>query len=548
MELTNLDHVKGSLIEEINKRCEDKIIEPTNAKLLIELIKNTDSIAKAIAIAELGTTYKRTGFHFDKRLEKIGRDIKYLKKNTDLSFITNDKSNTHQLIIGDNYDALLNLNITYKGLIDVIYIDPPYGADSMGAFANTNYTNSLSRDNLMSMLYPRLFLAKDLLSDDGVIFISIDDKNQAYVKCLMDEIFGEDKCLFVAPRITKKGGKSTGNIQKNHDYIVAYGMSKDIEFSQEEKDISSYSLEDEFVETRGKYKLTQTLDYNSLQYSKNMDYVIEIDGKQFVPGGDIEEQKKRHNGQHGKTDWVWRWSKSAFEWGLKAGLVVVKGDRIYTKTYLNARKVNRKNELEIIDATKAYTTLSYIENEYSNDNGKKELDKIFKDSNRLFKNPKPSALIKTLINMVCQKQDAIILDFFAGSGTTGQAVLELNKDDGENGRRKFILCTNNEVTESNPNGIAIDVTSKRLKRIMTGKCYDNSTDFEWIKNKQSYGDNLEVLDIKFVNNAEHNKETNPFEVIDETAYGLPKFESLEEKISWVCINFENTQKYLSGSK
>lgn len=542
MEFTNLQQVKKSLIEEIEQRVHDKIIEPTNAELLIELIANTNSIQKAISIAELGTTYKRTGFHFDKRLEKIGNSIKYLKKNDFLSFKNGDRK--HKLIIGDNYDSLLNLLISHKKSIDVIYIDPPYGADSMGDFANTNYSNSISRDNLLSMLYPRLILAKQLLTDEGVIFVSIDDKNQSYIKCLMDEIFGEEKCLFVAPRVTKKGGKSTSTIQKNHDYLIAYCLSKNLEFSQEDKDISTYTLEDEFVETRGKYKLTQTLDYNSLQYSKSMDYMVEINGRTFVPGGSIEEQKNRHNGKHGKTDWVWRWSKSAFEWGLSQGLVVLKGNRIYTKTYLNCRKVNGKNELESIEATKSYTSLSYIENDFSNDNGKKELDKIFKESNTVFKNPKPSILIKKLINMMCNKNDSIILDFFAGSGTTGQAVLELNKED--NGNRRFILCTNNEITESNPNGIAYDVTSKRLKRIMKGNCYDNTSNFDWNKNNSPLGDSLDVLEIASVHSSNQDLSNNPFDLINEELYDLHKFKSLDEKINWICSNFENTQKYLSN--
>lgn len=97
--------------------------------MLSKLIKNAENKEEAIAIAELGTTYKRTGFHFDKKLEKISSTIKYFKKNNELSFCQNEQSKTHKLIIGDNYYALLNLSISYKGKIDVIYIDPPYGKD-----------------------------------------------------------------------------------------------------------------------------------------------------------------------------------------------------------------------------------------------------------------------------------------------------------------------------------------------------------------------------------------------------------------------------------
>ena len=116
---------KEELILEIKKRVVDKIIENNNADLIIKLINNSDSLSEAIAIAQMGTTYKRTGFHFDKRLEKMDNTIKYFKKNEELSFVNDDTKLTHKLIIGDNYDALLNLLVEYKNKIDVIYIDPP---------------------------------------------------------------------------------------------------------------------------------------------------------------------------------------------------------------------------------------------------------------------------------------------------------------------------------------------------------------------------------------------------------------------------------------
>lgn len=187
---------KKDLLNELQRRVDDKILEPTNYELLKKLIEKADSLDEAIMIAELGTTYKRTGFHFDKRLEKLTDTIKYFKRNDELSFETDKRQKHHKLIIGDNYPALLNLLVEYKGSIDVIYIDPPYGKDTMGEFAKTNYENAITRDNLLSMLYPRLLLAKKLLSADGTIFCSIDDRNQSYIKALFDEIFGEGSFLF----------------------------------------------------------------------------------------------------------------------------------------------------------------------------------------------------------------------------------------------------------------------------------------------------------------------------------------------------------------
>lgn len=222
----NLEEFKKELIANIDGRVQNKIIEQANADLLKKLINQAETETEAINIAALGTTYKRTGFHFDKRLEKISNDIKYKVKNEKLSFVNDASRQTHELIIGDNYDALQNLLITYKGKIDVVYIDPPYGKDSMGEFAKTNYDNSITRDNLLSMLYSRLLLAKRLLSEDGVIFCSIDDKNQAYVKCLFDEVFGEENFIDSLHWKRKKQpsflAKHTAKVM---EYVLVYAKS-----------------------------------------------------------------------------------------------------------------------------------------------------------------------------------------------------------------------------------------------------------------------------------------------------------------------------------
>ncbi|WP_407403034.1 site-specific DNA-methyltransferase [Sodaliphilus sp.] len=538
---------REGLIAEIQRRVDDKILEQTNAELLIKLIRGADTLDEAMAIAQLGTTYKRTGLHYDKRLEKQrGNTIKYFKKNKELSFTDGTDSPHHKLIIGDNYDALQNLLIQYRGKVDVIYIDPPYGKDSMGEFANTNYDNAITRDNLLSMLHPRLMLAKQLLSNTGIIFCSIDDRNQSYVKCLLDEVFGESAFLFNVPRQTIKGGKTTTSIYKNHDYVLAYSMNMEIQLALLDTDTSSYNLEDEFVETRGKYKVTQTLDYDSLSYSATMDYVLNYEGKCFVAGGDREKREKRINGNHAKQDWTWRWSESDIQWAAENKLLVLKGNRIYTKTYEKCRKRIGRAELQFFTKKQqAYSSLMYVENDFSNNIGKKDLNSVIPGANGFFKNPKPISLIKALIDLVLSNEDAIVLDFFAGSGTTGQAILERNK---EGNKAMFILCQINEITNETPNGIAYDVTTKRIKRVMTGTCYDGTSDFKWLKNNQPYGGNLDVYEIDSVSNAEHVCGKTPFDVIDETLYGHEKFTTLEDKIRWVCENFEITQDKLVEKK
>lgn len=543
----NITATREGLIAEIQRRVDDKILEQTNADLLTKLIRNADSLDEAMAIAQLGTTYKRTGLHYDKRLEKQrGNTIKYFKKNEQLSFTDGSDSPHHKLIIGDNYDALQNLLIQYRGMVDVIYIDPPYGKDSMGEFAQTNYDNAITRDNLLSMLQPRLLLAKQLLSNTGVIFCSIDDRNQSYVKCLFDEIFGESAFLFNVPRQTIKGGKTTTTIYKNHDYVLAYSMNKEIQLALLDTDTSSYNLEDEFVETRGKYKVTQTLDYDSLSYSTSMDYVLNYEGKSFVAGGDADMREKRINGNHAKQDWTWRWSESDIQWAIENKLIVLKGERIYTKTYEKCRKKIGRAELQFFDKKQqAYSSLMYVENTFSNNIGKKDLESVIPGANSIFKNPKPISLIKALIDLVSSNEEAIILDFFAGSGTTGQAVLEINET---GNKATFLLCQINEITTETPNGIAYDVTTKRLKRVMTGSCYDGSNDFKWLKDNEPLGGILDVYEIESVSNAEHVCGKTPFDVIDETLYGKEKFDNLEDKIRWVCENFEATQDKLAEKK
>jgi adenine specific DNA methylase Mod len=298
---------RDEILKDLEQRVKDKILEPSNYDLLKKLVENADTLDEAIKIAELGTTYRRTGFHFDKKLEKQSDTISYFKKNEDLSFTTDPNTTTHKLIIGDNYPALLNLLVEYKGKIDVIYIDPPYGKDSMGEFAKTNYENAISRDNLLSMLYPRLWLSKQLLSENGVIFCSIDDRNHAYLKGLFDDVFGEANFACSFPRVTKKGGKSSTAIALNHDYVLAYTRTANKGLFAQLHNDDGYKNEDEYVETRGTYKLNQTLDYDSLGWVKTLDYPIEIDGRVLYAGGDKAAYEKRHSGLHGRADWGWRW-------------------------------------------------------------------------------------------------------------------------------------------------------------------------------------------------------------------------------------------------
>jgi len=426
--------------------------------------------------------------------------------------------------------------IQYKGEIDVIYIDPPYGKDKMGEFAETNYDNAITRDNLLSMLYPRLVLAKQLLSDNGVIFCSIDDKNQAYVKGLFDEVFGESN--FVGTYFWKKTETPPSlshKIRKKLEYVLCY-QSTDIpqrKFAQGLIDgddaplLNSGNPVGKLVFPAGSVKFNIADGI----YEHNDKYKIELLKSIEVKNG-INITPVEASGN-------FKWAQDTLE------KEVIKGTYFLIKSQKFSIRYQKPEEITSV-STKVPSNIIDMEEVSvgTNETAAKELAELGFGGD--FDYAKPTSLIAYLIKMGFWKENSIkILDFFSGSGTTGQAVLELNKDD--EGNRQFILVTNNEKTDTTPNGIAVDVTSKRLKRVMTGKCYDGTSDFEWAKNNKPRGDNLEVLEIAEVPNFEHLEGKTPFDVIDETLYGKNKL-SVKEKVEWVCDNFEITQKKLTENE
>lgn len=381
----------------------------------------------------------------------------------------------HILIEGDNLEALTALSYTHEGKIDVIYIDPPYNTGNKDFVYNDSFVDredGYRHSKWLSFMNKRLQIAKSLLSSGGVIFISIDDNEQAQLKLLCDEIFGAKNFVASLPRITKASGKTTDKIATNNDLLFVY--SKDIDKSIIEglpHNDEGFKYTDNYFLERGKYKLNQTLDYDSLSYSESLDYPIEIDGHILYPGNNYDKYIERKKGNHKRADWAWRWSKELYKFGVDQGFVVLKkgrnGYRIYTKTYQNAKIVRNGDEykVEISQRKKPLESLEFIQNIYSNDNAKKELGLIFEDLP--FDYPKPTQIMNTLLKVVPAKT---VLDFFAGSGTTLHATMQLNAEDG--GHRKCILVTNNE------NGICENVTYERNKRVIQGYTTPKGEDIE----------------------------------------------------------------------
>lgn len=426
-----------------------------------EILKQSD-----IALSKEGYELKFLGKSYARYLSSTKTET-FIAPHVEENAKEENKDSENLYIIGDNLDALKHLLGSYAGKIKCIYIDPPYNTGSDGFIYPDNFSfdakkladtigieeeeaeriinlkGKSSHSAWLTFMYPRLILARELLSDDGAIFISIDDNEQANLKLMCDEVFGEENFVVTFSRVTKKGGKSSEATAKNHDYVLTYLKNYDNSdlrgvFHNDE----GYCNKDDYFDERGFYKLNQTLDYDSLGYVASLDYPIEIDGETFYAGGSKENYTLRHNGEHGRADWGWRWrwSKDLYDFGLKNGFIKIKRGgqrpRIYTKTYQNAKieKVNNEYKVIIYKRTKPLSTLEFTENIYSNDNATKGIDTIL--GKGIFEYTKPIQLIQKLMD-IANSSGETIMDFFSGSATTAHAVMQLNAEDG--GNRKYIL-------------------------------------------------------------------------------------------------------------
>lgn len=365
----------------------------------------------------------------------------------------------HILIEGDNLEALTALSYTHAGKIDVIYIDPPYNTGNKDFIYNDSFVDKedgYRHSKWLSFMNKRLKIAKNLLSDKGVIFISIDDNEQAPLKLLCDEIFGERNFVAKFDWRKKTGANDAKDIAVITESILLYSNSKVLAVEREiwnrdegSRNMKRFKFSDEFVETRGKYYL-DTLDRGGLQYSDSMNYGIEApDGGMIYPNGRSEFVN---------DGWIWKWGKDKVKWGLENKfLEFVKSKKSSGSKYTIKYKVyeNVDNEGNIRKKVgRAFTNFIL---EPINQQGNSELMALFGEVP--FSNPKPLGLLQYLLNTIVIK-DVTVLDFFAGSGTTLHATMQLNTEDG--GHRQCILVTNNE------NGICENVTYERNRRVIQG--------------------------------------------------------------------------------
>jgi len=424
---------------------------------IFKLQKEIDRLKKSIKKQRYGLVWMDIPEAFE---DDVENKLPILKEVPDLAIKTEDGKPQHILIEGDNYHALTCLNYTHKGKIDVIYIDPPYNTGSDGFRYKDKRIIDKFPDGTevpkdhpfrhsywLSFMRKRLELAKDLLSEKGVIFISIDDNEMAQLKLLCDEIFLEKN--LIANLIWRKkrgGGRGNSLIIPQTEYILAY--AKDINrLDPFKKELSEHKIENyKYEDNWGNYA-REGLDHHSPKGAyerKTLQYNLEIEGKKiYCPTGQ------------------WLWSKDRVKEELKNCYAQKDGTKEFKYLDIVKDKEGRwrafkKIRLDDEDGQREETILSFIDDpKITNNSSAFEIKDLFGEAK--FNYSKPASLMKYLIQPL--PENIIVLDFFAGSGTTGHAVLDLNLD---GGNRQFILCTNNE------NNICKEICLPRIEKAING--------------------------------------------------------------------------------
>jgi len=389
-----------------------------------------------------------------------------LEEVSKLHFQT-DKPNGNLIIEGDNLLALKALLPMYAGKAKVVCIDPPYNTGNEGWAYNDNVNSPLIKDWLgkevgkddltrhdkwLCMMTPRLKLLRELLVDDGVVFVNIDENEQYHLRLIMDEIFHEANHIatFVWSGRSGKGG-TTKQVELNHEYIECY--SKDAT-KVKMKPVINIQGEGNYKDKKSTYKrehLRQWGQGDRREDRPSMYFPI------ILPNGE-EIYPKRSDGADGR----WRFGESTVKkLHTDNDLDFVKDEEGNVTVY---RKIREGRESIV-------ATDSLLIDKGTASSGTLELKKLFGE--KVFDNVKPTTLIKHLIDLVTyDDRNAVILDSFSGSGTTGHAVMDLNKEDG--GNRKFILVQMTETTEKEPKkNICKDITRERIKRAIEKYGYDS---------------------------------------------------------------------------
>ena len=422
--------------------------------------ENTANLLAYLSELEKDVGAKKYGLVFEEHREEIDEVL-----STHTPVLTEDGSlfidnggQMNFLVEGDNLASLQLLEKTHKGKIDLIYIDPPYNTLSEGFIysdVQIDKTDMFQHSKWSSLIHNRLKYAKKLLSEKGVIFISIDDNELYSLKFLCDEIFGFENYISTIAVIVKPEGRRYGAFAKTHEYILVYANNIDrIQLNEIEVEGAEYKYYDEV----GGFNLKGLRNRNVQAFNStnrpNLRYPFYVDiehpnkdGLCIVSTepkeGFIEVWASTVDG----LESVWRWGKETATLKIN-DLVAYRGKDDEIRIFQKERKL-----------TQTAKTI-WDGKEFISQKGTKEIQAILGKGK--FDFPKPLELISRIIKIGTDEKTTV-LDFFAGSGTTGHAVMKLNAED--SGNRRFILCTNNE------NNICREVTYERIKRVIDKEGY-----------------------------------------------------------------------------
>lgn len=446
-------------------------MKATDRHKLIERIKTIKGLTDDERSALLGLLreHKTYGLVWEDKPEaveeRLREELPILQEVKDRALISkNPDAPNHILIEGDNLEALTTLAYTHEGKIDVIYIDPPYNTGNKDFIYNDSYVDSedsYRHSKWLSFMSRRLKIAKKLLSDRGVIFISIDENEVGALRLLGDEIFlpknfvGQWNWFKSAtpPALSKK-------VKRTIEYVLCWQTSTNDDTFRGVQKVSKSN--DPFTKPQNTYKVL-TFAVNSITCPQQSGIIkAGLYGTDKFPNELLDDiiikNGKNLNPVRFKNRFIW--VQETLDENIKQGLYI----ELSKKGVLSYKRSNYNREVppNFIDSNVGVDTT---------ENAGRQLTDIF-DNQKLFDYPKPTSLIMYLINFV-ERNNLKILDFFAGSGTTLHAVMQLNAEDG--GKRQCILCTNNE------NGICENVTYERNKRVINGYTKPNGEHVEGLQ-------------------------------------------------------------------
>ena len=434
--------------------------------------------------------------------EKCKTNLPLLKEVKAKAIITDKNKPTNIIIEGDNYHALSVLNYTHAGKIDIIYIDPPYNTGSRDWKYNNNFVDGSDpyrHSKWLSFMYKRINMSKRLLKEDGVICVTIDDYEMPRLWLILEQIFGHNNHLgTVIIRNTPSGRKTKRKFALIHEYAIFFGKSNKsyikkelVEISQKsheyKKDIdgSLYcptnlrksGIDSEATKKDGSLRDRYYPIYYNVVTKKITTTIKSKSQKNIISIYPIDNKNQKR---------IWRRGKKDIELMFKTGELWGKKIKEKMQIYFKFR-----GGLDGQPPKSIWTDSNLSASDY----GSKELSEIL-NTRETFPYPKSKHAVIKCIESVANK-NAIILDFFAGSGTTGHAVLEMNKQD--EGNRQFILCTNNE------NDICKEITYPRIKNVINGYrfkgkekeiLFEKKININFLQNSEDILDKIEELKNK----------------------------------------------------